>query len=145
MSSDKPSLVFRFRYFLLLAFFASIPLYIVTGFFINVILSGESLSLAGLNQENLKDVAIVLATICTAIYLTYFLWLLAFRALTWRSSREDGNLLPPKVMKIFFVMFGALGLGALVYSLYQGEHAISVGALFYLFTALAANRRVRNA
>ena len=144
MNSHKPDLFFRLVYFAVLAFFASIPIYIVTGFFLNIFSSGNCFSMKGISYDDLKDAGIVFGILGFSIYLSYFLSLLSLRALTWSSGREDGNLLPPKIMKSAFLIFGALGISILCLSIYTEQYTKFLGGLAYIFIAVVALKRFGN-
>jgi apolipoprotein N-acyltransferase len=95
-TSSKPNIVFRILAAGILGMFAFAPLYVGGAVLWRII------------QEPLGTPPEALVALGICAPLSYFLLLLSWRALSWHSARPDGGLLPPLVMQVFVVLFGAV-------------------------------------
>ncbi|MGI9295394.1 MAG: hypothetical protein ACR2PS_15555 [Pseudomonadales bacterium] len=126
MDEHKPHLVIRLCFAGVLGFFAFIPTYIVAG-------AAPSL-LASPFSFGMTEYVIV----ASCIPFAYFLWLLCWRALTWRSNRADGGLMPPVALKLFISAFGVVGAMIVLVSFRTEEYYKIVPGLFYVLIACVA-------
>lgn len=72
--------------------------------------------------------------------LAYFLLLLTYRAATGRGRKSDGGLLPPAVMKGFFLMFGVIAIAIIGMGVWFGELRPIAGGIAYLVVGFTAWR-----
>ena len=77
------------------------------------------------------------------VSVAFFLFLLAWRALTNRSSRPDGGLLPPLMIQLSAILYGGLGVFGLVIGIHEGEYAIALGGLVPIVLAISVIRSSR--
>lgn len=138
---EKPNIITRLFYFALFAIFSFAPVYIVIGFFINVFKSGESFSVSSIESIDFTGIAIVFGILIFCVFLSYFLWVLAWRSLTWKSGRTDGKLLPPQMMKMCIAIIGSLGFLMIIYAIFKGEYAYIFGGIYSVGMAIYASKK----
>jgi hypothetical protein len=119
-TSNKPNIVFRVFAGGILGMFAFVPLYIGGGVLWHII------------QEPFGTPPEALVALGICVPLSYFLLVLTWRALSWRSSRPDGGLLPPLVMQAFVVLFGAIVAFGTIGNFVQDNYARTGLGLFVL-------------
>jgi hypothetical protein len=107
----------------ILAFFASVPLYIAWGMIRELI-----------DKPTDTDWR-ALAVIGGCLALAYFLLLLAYRAFTGRGRKSDGGLLPPWAMSTFVFLFCGLGVAIVIVGAWQRDWQMTRGGLAYCVTA----------
>lgn len=76
--------------------------------------------------------------------LACFLWLLSWRALTGKSTRIDGSLMPPFVMSILSNILGIIGGGVILHALYSGEYIRIIGGLNCMLFATVLYQKKQN-
>lgn len=108
----------------ILCFFAFVPLYITGGIVWNIVKDPKGTPLS----------AVVALAIC--LPLAYFLLMLAWRAFTGRSPRKDGGLLPPLVLQIFAVLFGAIAAAGIAANFSSNRYLAALGGLGFLGAAV---------
>lgn len=136
MDEQKPHIIQRIFFSGILGFFAFAPSYIIFFALINIFTASF--------DEVSEDFLATILFLSVLFFLAYFLWLLSWRALTWKSSRSDGNLLPPIVIKIFIGAFGVIGGCIIVLAFYSEEYLKLLGGLGYMITATYAYRKYQN-
>lgn len=126
MQAYKPHLMIRLLLASVLGLLAVIPTYIVVGTMPALISAPGSFSMA----------EYVIFSACLPF--AYFLWLLCWRALTWRSNRADGRLMPPVALTWFIAAFGVVGAMVVLVSLQTREYYNVVPGLLFLLMACVA-------
>ncbi len=96
-------------------------------------------------RDPLHADVVVLSFLTGCVPVAYVLLLLSWRALTNRSSRPDGGLLPPFAIRIFAILWGGIGLYGLVGNLLAGHVPRVLGGAVVVLGAVGvvASSRLR--